>query len=174
MCLLRRSKFLNLAFANPSVWKTGKHQKPSYRRAYKHTLLDQPAYKVVELLKLSESLPFEEFTAQLVRSFDSSKTKEGYKFQFRARSQRPKEDFDGSGDSLMELVKNGYPGAAYTFKVEHVSDQFIQGVTISDDILEKCLMSQLAKLGEAVFVAREFESAQNTCRAVPTIEKKKL
>ena len=73
----------------------------------------------------------------------------------------------------MELVKNGYPGAAYTFKVEHVRDQFIQGVTISDDIREKFLMSQLAKLGEAVFVAREFESARSTCRAVPTIEKKK-
>ena len=158
-----------MALANPSVWKTGKHQKPSYRRAYKHTLLDQPAYKVVELLKLSESLPFEEFTAQFVRRFDSSKTEEDYKFLFRARSQKPKDDFDGFGDSLMELV----PDAAYTFKVEHVSYQFMQGVTISDDILEKFLMSQLAKLGEAVFVTREVESARNTCRAMPTIEKKK-
>ena len=73
-------------------------------------------------------------TKNSVRRFDSSKTKEDYKFQFRARSQKPKEDFDGFGDSLMELVRNGYPGAAYTFKVEHVSDQFIQGVTSRDDI----------------------------------------
>lgn len=127
----------------------------------------------MELLKLSESLPFEEFTTKLVRRFDSRKTKEDYKFQFRTRSQKPNEDFDGFGDSLMELVENGYPAAAYTFKVEHARDQFIQGVTIRYDIREKFLMSQPGKLGEAVRVVRELQRARKACRAVPSIEKKK-
>ena len=52
------------------------HIKPSDHRAYLLTLLDQPAYKAVELLKLSGSLTFEEFTAQLVKRFDSGKTKD--------------------------------------------------------------------------------------------------
>ena len=55
------------------------------------TLLDQPAYKVVELLKLSVSLTFEEFTVKLVERFDSGKTKEDYKLQLRAKCQRPNE-----------------------------------------------------------------------------------
>lgn len=64
------------------------HIKPSDRRAYLLTLLDQPAYKAVELLKLSESLTFEEFTATLVERFDSGKTEEDYKLQLRASCQR--------------------------------------------------------------------------------------
>lgn len=52
------------------------HIKPSDRPAYLLTLVDEPAYKAVELLKRSESLSFEEFTAQLVGRFDSGKTKE--------------------------------------------------------------------------------------------------
>ena len=70
------------------------------------------------------------------------KTKEDYKFQLRVRSQKPNEDFDGFGDSLMKLVENGYPEAACTLKVELARYQFIHGVTISGDILEKVLMSQ--------------------------------
>ena len=65
------------------------HIKPSDRRAYLLTLLDQPAYKAVELLKLLESLLFEKFTAQLVRRFDLGKTKEDYKLQLRAGCQKP-------------------------------------------------------------------------------------
>ena len=45
------------------------------------TLLEQPAYKAVELLKLSESLTFEEFTAKQVERFDSDKTRKDYKLQ---------------------------------------------------------------------------------------------
>ena len=41
-------------------------------------LLEQPAYKAVELVKLGESLTFEEFTAKLVEGFDSGKTREDY------------------------------------------------------------------------------------------------
>lgn len=64
------------------------HIKPSDRRAYLLTQQDQPAYKAVELLKPSASLPFKEFTAKLVERFDSGKTKEDYKLQLRARCQR--------------------------------------------------------------------------------------
>ena len=59
------------------------HIKPSERGAYLFTLLDQPAYKSVELLKLSGSLTFKEFMAQLV---DLGRTKEDYKLHLRARS----------------------------------------------------------------------------------------
>ena len=149
------------------------HIKPSDRRAYLLTLLDQPAYKAVELLKLSGSLTFEEFTAQLVQRFDSGKTKEDYKLQLRARCQRPNEDFEAFADNLMELVENAYPEAAYSFKVELARDQFIQGVAISDDLREKVFMSQPASLVEAVRVVRRLESARKACQAVPSVEKKK-
>ena len=54
--------------------------KPSDLRAYLLTMLDQPAFKAVELLKLSEFLSFD-FTAQLIKRFDSGKTREDYKVQ---------------------------------------------------------------------------------------------
>lgn len=82
------------------------HIKLSDRRAYLLTLLDQRAYKVVELLKLSASLTFEEFTVKLVERFDSGKTKEDYKLHLRVRCQRPNEDFEGFADSVMKLVEN--------------------------------------------------------------------
>lgn len=72
--------------------------------------VDQPAYKAVELLKLSESLTFEEFTAKLVERFDSGKTKEYYKMQLRARCQRPNEFFEVFADNVMALVKNAKGG----------------------------------------------------------------
>ena len=72
------------------------------------TLLDQPAYKEVELLKLSGSLTFEESTAQLVQRLHSGKTKEDYKLQLRARCQRPNEDFEVIADNVQELVENAY------------------------------------------------------------------
>ena len=56
------------------------HIKPSDRRVYLLTMLDQPAFKAVELLKLSEFLSFD-FTAQLIKRFDSGKTREVYKVQ---------------------------------------------------------------------------------------------
>ncbi|PFX14078.1 Retrovirus-related Pol polyprotein [Stylophora pistillata] len=45
--------------------------KPSDFRAYLLTMLDQPAFKAVELLKLSTFLSFDDFTAQLIKRFDS-------------------------------------------------------------------------------------------------------
>ena len=63
----------------------------------------------------------------------------------------------------MELVENAYPEVVYSFKVELARDQFIQGVTLSDDLLEKVFMSQLESLVEAVFLVRRLESARKAC-----------
>ena len=147
------------------------HIKPSERRAYLLTLLEQPAYKAVELLKLSESPTFEEFMAKLVQRFDSGKTREDYELQLRARCQRPNEDLEGFANNVMELVENAYPEAVYSFKVELARDQFIQGVTLTDDLQVKVLMSQSELLVEAV--VRRLESARKACQAVPSAEKKK-
>ena len=98
------------------------HIKPSDRRAYLLTLLEQLANKVVELLKFSESLTFEEFTSKLVERFYSGKTREDYKLQLRAKCQRPNEDFEGFANNVMELVANAYPEAVYSFKVELARD----------------------------------------------------
>ena len=57
------------------------HIKLSDRRAYLLTMLDQPAFKAVELSELSEFLSFDDFTAQLIKRFDSGKTREDYKVQ---------------------------------------------------------------------------------------------
>lgn len=146
------------------------HIKLSDHRVYLLTVLDQPAYKAVELLKLSASLTFEEFTVTLVERFDSGKTTEDYKLQLRARCQRPNEDFEGFADSVMELVENANPEAA--FKVELARDQFVQGVAISNKLREKVFMSQPESLVKAVRVVRRLESARKACQAVPAVEKK--
>ena len=98
------------------------HIKPSDRRAYLLTLLEQLANKVVELLKFSESLTFEEFTSKLVERFYPGKTREDYKLQLRAKCQRPNEDFEGFANNVMELVADAYPEAVYSFKVELARD----------------------------------------------------
>ena len=73
-----------MAFAVSSVCKSCTHQ--TFRSwTYLLTLMDQPAYKAVELLKLSGSLTFEEFTAQLVQRFDSGKIKDDYELHICAR-----------------------------------------------------------------------------------------
>ena len=83
-------------------------------------------------------------------------------------------DIDRFADSLMELVENTYPEAAYSFEVELARDQFIQGVTISDDIRERIFVSQPSSLVEAVCVVRHLESARKACRAVPAVEQRNL
>lgn len=84
---------------------------------------------------------------------------------------RPNEDFEGFRDNVIALVENTYPEAIYSFKVElaRSRDQFIQEVTLSDDLREKVLMSQ----PEAVRAVRRLESACKACQAVPSAEKKK-
>ena len=62
---------------------------------------------------------------KLIERFDSGKTCEDYKLQLRARCQKPSEDMESYGDSLMELAENAYPEAAYSFKVELAQDQFM-------------------------------------------------
>ena len=150
----------------PHVYSTGQNVKTWLSQFLQYANLmhiKPPAYKAVELLKLSESLTFEEFTAKLVERFDSGKIREDYKLQFRAICQRPNEDFEGFADNVMELVENAYPEVVYSFKVELARDQFIQGVTLSDDLLEKVFMSQLESLVGAVFLVRRLESARKAC-----------
>ena len=107
--------------------------------------------QTVELLKLPESLPFEEFTAQL------TKTKEDYKLQLQARFQKPNEDLDGFAHRLVELVENAYLEAGNTLKVELTRDQFIRGVAINDDIHQKVFMSQPGTLVEAVLLFASYK-----------------
>ena len=142
------------------------------RRAYLLTQLDQPAFKAVELLKLSESLTYKEFTDKLIERFDSGKTKEDYKLHLRARRQKAGEDFDAFADVLVDLAENAYPEADYAFKEELARDQFIQGVSVSDDIREKIFMWQPASIAEAVRFVRRLESARKACQSNPSKEKK--
>lgn len=138
------------------------------RRAHLLTLLDQPAYRAVELLKLPASLSFEDFTARLTRRFDSGKTREDYKCQLKARVQKSNEDIESYADCLMEIIENAYPDADYSFKLELATDQFIQGVDISDDMRERLLIEQPKSLSEAVRHVRKLESARKACKSSKT------
>ena len=134
------------------------------RRAYLLNLLDQPAFRAVEMLRLPDTLSFEDFAVKLTESFDSGKTREDYKLQLRARCQKPSEDMESYGDALMELAEIAYPEAGYSFKVELARDQFMQGLSISDDLRERLLMSQPGSLTEAIGVVRQLESARKVCK----------
>ena len=94
------------------------------------------------MLRLPDTLSFVDFTVKLAERFDSGKTRLDYKLQLCAGCQRPSEDMQSYGNSLMELAENAYPDASYSFKVELVRDQFMQGLSISDDLREQLLMSQ--------------------------------
>ena len=141
--------------------------KNSERRAYLLNLLDQPAFRAVEMLRLPDTLSFEDFTVKLAERFDFGKTREDYKLQLRARCQKPSEDMESYGDSLMELAENAYPDASYSFKVELARDQFMQGLSISDDLRERLFMSQPGSLAEAIRVVRQLESAHKACKTTP-------
>ena len=56
--------------------------------------------------------------------------------------------------------------------MELARDQFIQGVTLGDDLREKVFMSQPDSLVEAVRVVRRLESAHKACQAVPSAQNK--
>ena len=133
--------------------------KNSERRAYLLNLLDQPAFRVVEMLRLPDTLSFEDFAVKLTERFDSGKTCEDYKLQLRPRCQKPSEDMESYSNALMELVESAYPEAAYSFKVELARDQFMQGLSISDDLRERWFMSKPGSLTEAIRVVRQLESA---------------
>lgn len=98
------------------------------RRAYVINLLDEKAYKAVELLQVPGTVSFDEFTAKLKARFESARTTGDYKLQLRSRYQKPGEDFETFADALLELVENGYPEAVFDFKVELARDSFLQGV----------------------------------------------
>ena len=68
------------------------------------------------------------------------------------------------GDSLMELAENAYPDASYLFKVELARDQFMQGLSINDDLRERLFMSQSGSLAEAIRVVRRLESARKASK----------
>ena len=102
------------------------------------------------MLRLPDMLSFEDFTVKLA----------DYKLQLRARCQKPSEDMESYGDSLMELAENVYPDASYSFKVELARDQLMQGLSISDDLREWLFMSQPGSLAEAIRVVRQLESVR--------------
>ena len=138
--------------------------KNSERRAYLLNLLDQPAFRAVEMSRLPDTLSFEDFTVKLIERFDSGKTRKDYKLELHARCQKPNEDMESYGDSLMELAENAYPEAAYSFKVELFRDQFMQGLSISHDLRKRSFMSKPGSLTEAIGVVRKLESARKACK----------
>ena len=144
------------------------------KKPYLLTLLDTPAFRAVELLKLPDTLTFGEFTAKLVERFDSGKTKADYKHQLRARLQKPNEDIEAYADCLMELAENAYPDTDYSFKVELARDQFVQGVAISEEMRERVFISQPESLTEAVRVVRHMESARKACKSNTSAGKTKV
>lgn len=70
------------------VCKSATHQTLRSLGVFAHPVGSTKLQSSCTPLKLSESLTFEEFMAKLVDTFDLGKTKEDYKLQFRARSQR--------------------------------------------------------------------------------------
>ena len=132
----------------------------SERKAFLVTLLDQQAYRAVELLRLPSDLNFQEFTAKLTEQFDSTKTRGDYKHLFRARKQKSTEGFESFSDSLLELAENAYPDASLEFRAEIARDQFLEGVSTSDEIREKLFMHQPETLDDAVKMTRQLESAR--------------
>jgi len=144
------------------------------RKAYLLTLLDQPAFRAVELLRLPQELSFNDFTAKLSKRFDSGKSKEDYKLQLRSRRQRSNEDIDSFADALLEIVENAYPEAEYSFKVELARDQFIQGVEICDDVRERVFISQPETLADAVRTVHRIESARKACKSSQPVSKARV
>ena len=65
------------------------------------------------MLRLPDTLSFEDFTVKLAERFDSGKTCKDYKLQLQIYNfQKPSEDMESYGDSLMELAENAYPDAS--------------------------------------------------------------
>lgn len=91
----------------------------------------------MQILQLMETLSFDEFISMLIS--ESARTKEDCELQLRSRYQKPGEDF---GNLLMELIENACPKAVFDFKVELSRDQFLQGITVSDETRKKLFVSQ--------------------------------
>lgn len=65
----------------------------------------------------------------------------------------------------MEIVEHAYPTAEYSFKVELARDQFLQGVTVTDDIREKIFVGQPKTLSETIRLVHQLESARKASKS---------
>lgn len=123
------------------------------------TLLDQPAYRAVQLLRLPDDILFDHFTAKLIERFDA-KSPADYKLQLKTRKQHKSENYDDYSDALLEMTGNAYPTASTEFINELAKDRFIDGVMVADEIREKLYLNQPDSLAEAVKTVRSLESAR--------------
>ena len=138
---------------------------PTKKHAFVMSLLDQPAYRSVQLLQLPEELSYTEFIERLTKRFDSGKTTGDYKLLLKTRQQSPNEDVEMYADNLLELAENAYPDAVLTFKQEIAKDRFHEGVRCSDGIREQLYVKQPNNLTAAVRLVRQLESARLASRS---------
>ena len=116
----------------------------SERKAFLVTLVDQQAYRAVELLRLPSDLYFQEFTAKLTERFDSTKTRGDSAYSCFVRGiKKSTDDFESFSDSLPKLAENASPDASLEFWAELARDQFLDGVSSSDEIRENYLCTNL-------------------------------
>jgi len=101
------------------------------KRALLITLLDQPTYRAVHLLRIPESTS-SRILERITTQFDSGKSTGDYKMLLRARQQNASEDIEAYADNLLELAENAYPDADYHFKEELARDCLLEGVRCSD------------------------------------------
>ena len=131
-------------------------------------MLDQHAYRAVELLRLPDDLSFQEFTQKLLERFDNTKTRGDFKLLFRSRKQKSTEDLECFADELLELADNAYPDAPREFRTELARDQFLEGIKVVDDIREKLFMQQPQTLSDAIKMTRQLESARRASSSAKT------
>lgn len=136
----------------------------SKKKAFLVTLLDQTAYRAVQLLRIPESASYQVFLQRVMTRFDSGKSPGDYKLLLRARQQDSNEDFEMYTDNLLELAENAYPDADYRFKEEIAKDRFLEGVRCSDGCREQLFIKQPESLSAAVRLVRQLESARVASR----------
>lgn len=68
------------------------------------TLLDQPAYRAVQRLRVPESISYEGFLERITTRFDSGKSTGVCKMLFRARQQKDRKDIEAYADNLKAFV----------------------------------------------------------------------
>ena len=132
----------------------------SHKRDVMLSLLEQSAYKAVSLLKLDESMQFDEFVAKLVERFEAGRTTGDYKLQLKVRNQSKNESEDDYADVLLEMTDKAYPNASQDFRDELARDRFIEGVNVADEIREKLFVNQPKSLQDAVRMTRSLQSAR--------------
>lgn len=68
------------------------------------TLLDQPAYRAVQRLRVPESTSCQGFLELITTRFDSGKSTGVCKMLFRARQQKDRKDIEAYADNLKAFV----------------------------------------------------------------------